>query len=412
MGEEAQQCDVLIIGAGPGGGSAGLHASRAGLKTIIVEADPDVGTPVHCGECLSQLAVENLDLEIPDHVKALDVKGIRVIFPDGTKKLLTEQGYVLEKHLFERWLCDEATKEGATLLLHHKVTSMKRVFNSKNEFSYWEIEGKGEGFPIECKAVIDASGVAGAASKLLDMGTEVEVIAGFQYEMLDVPNDGYLDFYLWPKYSPHGYVWMIPKEGGRANVGLVTTDKRGAIKYLNSFIEDTYLDGKPTVNPPWRADGIKVRPFGGTIPISGPRSRTVADGVILVGDAAGFTSPLFEGGSHLALWSGRQAALTLAKAIKNENLSESSLMAYERAWKKKFPPYHKILKGKTALYDLTDEEMSIMAHCLPEELGNMSPLQKFGIGLKIMVTKPILMTKRVVPILLSFGYSRAKYFGW
>ena len=412
MGEAVQQCDVLIIGAGPGGGSAGLHASRAGLKTIIVEADPEVGTPVHCGECLSHLAVQNLDLEIPDHVKALDVKGIRVIFPDGTKKLLTEEGYVLEKHLFERWLCDEASKEGATLLLHHKVTSMKRVFNSQNQFSYWEIEGKGEGFPIECKAVIDASGVAGAASKLLDMGTEVEVIAGFQYEMLDVPNDGYLDFYLWPKYSPHGYVWMIPKEGGRANVGLVTTDKKGAIKYLNSFIEDTYLDGKPTVNPPWRANGIKVRPFGGTIPISGPRSRTVDDGVILVGDAAGFTSPLFEGGSHLALWSGRQAALTVAAALKKGDLSESSLMAYERAWKKKFPPYHKILKGKTALYELTDEEMSIMAHCLPEELGNMSPLQKFSIGLKIMVTKPILMTKRVIPILLSFGYSRAKYFGW
>ena len=29
MGEAAQQCDVLIIGAGPGGGSAGLHTSRA-----------------------------------------------------------------------------------------------------------------------------------------------------------------------------------------------------------------------------------------------------------------------------------------------------------------------------------------------------------------------------------------------
>ena len=93
---------------------------------------------------------------------------------------------------------------------------------------------------------------SGAAAKFLDMGGEVEVIAGFQYEMLDVPNDGYLDFYLWPKYSPHGYVWMIPKEGGRANVGLVTTDKKGAIKYLESFIQDTYLNGKPTVNPPWR----------------------------------------------------------------------------------------------------------------------------------------------------------------
>jgi flavin-dependent dehydrogenase len=132
---------------------------------------------------------------------------------------------------------------------------MKRIFNSENQFSNWIIEGKGNEFPIECSAVIDASGVSGAASKLLDMGTEVEVIAGFQYELNDVPNDGYLDFYLWPKYSPHGYVWMIPKEGERANVGLVTTDKKGAIRYLDSFIEDTYLVGKPTVNPPWRKEG-------------------------------------------------------------------------------------------------------------------------------------------------------------
>ena len=413
MGGEAKMYDVLVIGAGPGGGSAALHAARAGLSTLIVEADPEVGTPVHCGECLSELAVENLDLEIPDHVKALDVKGIRVIFPDGTEKLLTEKGYVLEKHLFERWLCDEAIKEGAELSLHHRVTSMERVFNSENQFSYWKIGGKGDGFPLECKSVIDASGVSGAASKLLDMGTEVEVIAGFQYEILDVKNDGYLDFYLWPKYSPHGYVWMIPKEGGRANVGLVTTDKKGAIKYLNSFIQDTYLDGKPTVNPPWRPDGVKVRPFGGTIPISGPRSVTVGDGLILVGDAAGFTSPLFEGGSHLALWSGREAAKTVASALHSKTiLSKDTLMGYEKAWKKTFPPYSKILKGKTALYELTDDEMSIMARCLPEELGNMSPLQKVGIGLKILVRKPMLFTKSVIHVLLSFGYSRAKFFGW
>ncbi|MGB0476555.1 MAG: NAD(P)/FAD-dependent oxidoreductase, partial [Candidatus Poseidoniaceae archaeon] len=274
---EAKQCDLLIIGAGPGGGSAAIHASRLGLSTIVVEADPEVGTPVHCGECLSDLAVQNLDLQIPDHVKALDVKGIRVIFPGGENKLLTEPGYVLEKHLFEQWLMDEATSLGVELFLNHRVTSMKRIFNSENQFSNWIIEGKGNEFPIECSAVIDASGVSGAASKLLDMGTEVEVIAGFQYELNDVPNDGYLDFYLWPKYSPHGYVWMIPKEGERANVGLVTTDKKGAIRYLDSFIEDTYLAGKPAVNPPWRKDGMKIKPFGGTIPISGPRSKTVDD---------------------------------------------------------------------------------------------------------------------------------------
>ncbi len=323
--------DVLVIGAGPGGGSAAIHCARAGLKTVVVEADPSVGVPVHCGECLSDLAVQNLDLDIPDHVKALDVKGIRVIFPDGTEKLLTEPGYVLEKHLFEQWLMDEAGKLGSKLYLRHKVRSMERIYNSENQFTNWKIDGKGDEFPIFCKAVIDASGVAGASSKLLDMGTSVEVIAGFQYEMTEVENDGYLDFYLWPQYSPHGYVWMIPKKGERANVGLVTTDKKGGIKYLDKFIQDTYLDGKPIVNPQWRDESVRVRPFGGTIPISGPRDVTVDDGVILVGDAAGFTSPLFEGGSHLALWSGREAAGVVAKAIAKGDLSQEALMEYELA---------------------------------------------------------------------------------
>ena len=139
--------DVLVIGAGPGGGSAAIHCTRAGLSTVVVEADPSVGVPVHCGECLSEMAVQNLDLDIPDHVKALDVKGIRVIFPDGTEKLLTEPGYVLEKHLFEQWLMDEANQLGSILHLGHKVTSMERVYNTKNQLYNWKIEGKGENLP-------------------------------------------------------------------------------------------------------------------------------------------------------------------------------------------------------------------------------------------------------------------------
>ena len=412
MAQVYQECDVVVIGAGPGGGSAALEASRNGLKVMVLEADPDVGTPVHCGECLSLEAVKNLKLDLPEEVIALDVEGIRVIFPDGTAKKLTEPGYVLEKHLFERWLIGEAENLGASLYRSHKVTSAEKEFNKENKFSNWIINGKGEQFPIKAKAIIDASGVAGFSAKHLKIGGEVEVIAGFQYEMLEVPNDGFLDFYLWPEYSPHGYVWMIPKEGGRANVGLVTTDKKGAVKYLEKFIEDTYLSDNSKTNPPWRAEGIKTRPFGGTIPISGPRSQTVDEGIILVGDAAGFTSPLFEGGSHLALWSGREAANVLARAINVGDLSKDYLSAYEAEWKKTFPPYDKILRGKTSLYGLTDSEMSEMANFLPEELGNMSGLQKLGIGVKILVKRPSLIKKGVISTLKSFGYSRAKYFGW
>ena len=114
--------------------------------------------------------------------------------------------------------------------------------------------------------------------------------------------------------------------------------------------------------------------------------------MILVGDAAGFTSPLFEGGSHLALWSGRQAALTIASVISKE-ICQTKACRVTLSVEEKFPPYHKILKGKTSLYDLSDKEMSNMARCLPEELGSMSALDKLWIGLKILVRHPFLYTK-------------------
>ena len=132
----------------------------------------------------------------------------------------------------------------------------------------------------------------------------------------------------------------------------------------------------------------------------------------MIGDAAGFTSPLFEGGSHLALWSGREAAHTISAAITQDDISDAMMQPYVKSWKKTFPPYHKILKGKTSLYELSDQELSNMAHCLPEELGKMSVRDKVWIGMKILVRHPFLYTKGVVSVLLSFGYSRAKYFGW
>ena len=93
-------CDVLVIGAGPGGGNAALQSAKRGLSTIIIEDHSAIGTPVHCGECISEIACQNLGIKLPEHVVSKEVQGIRVIFPDGTEKCLTEEGYVLEKHLF------------------------------------------------------------------------------------------------------------------------------------------------------------------------------------------------------------------------------------------------------------------------------------------------------------------------
>ena len=299
--------------------------------------------------------------------------------------------------------------------LNHKLSSMERI-EEDGKFAGWMCDGKGENFPIQAKIVIDASGVAAICSKIIkpdgenslnEMG---KVVAGMQYEMLEVPTDGYLDFYIWPEYAEKGYLWMIPKCDGRANVGLVTEDRPRAKKALDEFIDITHFKELEQVHPPWKEKGTHA--FGGTIPISGPFVNTHYDGLMLVGDAAGFTSPLFEGGSHLALKSAVYAAETAAAAISEDDLSGSRLAEYTKLWKDEFPPYDKILKGKNALFNLTDDEMSLMARCFPNEMSDMGARGKAMVALRLLIRRPGLYFKRIVPAMLAFGYSRAKFYGW
>ena len=404
MGEAVTSCEVLVIGAGPGGGNAALQSARLGLKTLLIEDHPEIGTPVHCGECISEIACQNLDLNLPEEVISKRVQGIRVIFPDGTQKCLTEEGYVLEKHLFERWIADEAVAAGASMHLGHKLQSMERMENGK--FEGWRCNGKGDEFPIEAKVVIDASGVAAVCSKLVKtsegkpLNEKGKVVAGMQYELTGVPTDGYLDFYIWPSYAEKGYLWMIPKFDGRANVGLVTEDRPRAKKALDEFIDDTHFKDSEQVLPPWKEKGSPA--FGGTIPISGPFENTHHDGLLLVGDAAGFTSPLFEGGSHLALKSAVYAAETAAKAISEGDISAEMMSEYTSKWKGEFPPYDKILRGKNALFNLTDEEMSVMATCFPDEMSDMGVSGQAMVGLRLLLRRPGLYSKKIVPAMLAY----------
>lgn len=385
--------DIAIVGAGPAGGSAGIHASQKGLKTIILEEHASVGDPVHCGECLSEIAEVRVNMKFPKEVIALSVKGVNVIFPDSHKVKLTEAGFVLEKQAFEKWLVSEAQNAGAELSLSTRVTSLARANDA------WDIQTT-QG-TVKAKLVIDASGAAGVANRMLNMNPRFSVTTGIQYELLDIPNEEYLDFYLWPRLAPHGYLWMIPKNDGRANVGLVTTEIPKAKIYLDQFVKEMGWETKS-----------KVKTFGGPIPSSGPVPNTSGDGILLIGDAAGFTSPLFEGGTQLGLVSGRMAAEMAKDAFTQNKFDKTFLSAYDKKWREEFPSYGKIIKGKEALYKFTEEELNRIGHLMPSELSNLSTVDKAKVGFNVLSHNYDLYKKGVVDAFLAFGYSRAAHYGW
>ena len=387
--------DIAIIGAGPAGTYSAYAAAKAGLRVAVFEEHEKIGEPVHCGECLSLLATKRLGLELPSEAISQEMKGIRVVWPDRSYSYIEEPGFSLEKEKFEQFLGKLGTEAGATYKMKHRVSELKR------EGSGWQISTtQGE---FSAKLIIDASGVAGVSSKLLNLNTPPKTVVGLQYELSPIESDGFIDFFLWPRLSPHGYLWIIPKKNGRANVGLVTHDAPNTRKYLEQFISEYGLSDKKKVG--------KIA-FGGQIPASGAVQNTYSDDILLVGDAAGFTSPMFEGGTSLAMTSGKFAVQVAAAALAKGDTSKSALAGYETLWRAEFPDYAKLVGGKDAIYKFTDAELNKISSIIPKNLTSLSTLDKAKVGANVLLSAPGLYSKGFLPAMEALGKSRAECYGW
>ncbi|MCX6771035.1 MAG: NAD(P)/FAD-dependent oxidoreductase [Candidatus Micrarchaeota archaeon] len=386
--------DIAIIGAGPGGNYAALTAAKAGVSVVVLEEHEAIGQPVHCGECLSQAACKRLGITLPDEAISREVKGIRLIFPDKTASFITEPGYTLEKDKFEQWLSLEATKAGAAYKLKSRVAALER------EEGGWHVTTTaGEYF---ARLIIDASGVDSAASKLLNFNPPQKTVVGLQYEMEQVDVEGeMMDFLLWPRLAPHGYLWVIPKKDGRSNVGLVTNDAPRTRELLEKFVDEYGLKEKK-----------RNKAFGGRIPAGGPVAKTFDDGIMLIGDAAGFTSPMFEGGTSLSMTSGKFAAEVAAEALKKNDVSKAALTPYESKWRAAFPNYARLVGGKEKMYGFTDDELNKIGKLIPRDLTIISQAQRLQIGASVLFTAPQLLAKGFIPAMETLGQSRAEHFGW
>jgi len=66
---------------------------------------------------------------------------------------------------------------------------------------------------------------------------------------------------------------------------------------------------------------------------SKPLECTVADGLIIVGDAARLSDPMTGGGIYHAMYTGRLAAEVATVAIRQEDCSKASLMSHDTTWR-------------------------------------------------------------------------------
>ncbi|HLY77021.1 MAG TPA: NAD(P)/FAD-dependent oxidoreductase, partial [Thermoplasmata archaeon] len=121
-----------------------------------------------------------------------------------------------------------------------------------------------------------------------------------------------------------------PKAEGLANVGIGVQ----VSKLHNPADVKMYLD-KWIAEHPGYAKGKKIDMVGGGVSISAPMKQTVANGLMLVGDAARMIDPLTGGGIANGCIAGKIAGEVAVQAITANDTSKEFLQAYEKGWRAK-----------------------------------------------------------------------------
>uniref|UniRef100_UPI00272DFEA1 geranylgeranyl reductase family protein n=1 Tax=Methanococcoides sp. TaxID=1966350 RepID=UPI00272DFEA1 len=282
--------DVIVVGAGPGGSIAAKTAAKEGLDVLMIEKRQEIGDPIRCAEGVGKFHLKQHIEPDPRWICA-DVKGSCIISPDGTKVKMAEEmsggevGYVLERKIFDRALANESALAGAEVMVKTRATDL---IIENDTVCGIKLMHLGKMHEVRSKIVIGADGMESKVGRWAGIETAVkpsdmETCAQYLVSNANIDQE-FCYFYLGNEIAPAGYVWMFPKGGNKANVGIgILGSKSGEdrpIDLLNAFMEKNMPDAK-----------IIEMVIGG-VPVCGTIERTIANGLMLVGDAARQSDPI------------------------------------------------------------------------------------------------------------------------
>jgi digeranylgeranylglycerophospholipid reductase len=326
--------EILVVGAGPGGSMAAKFAARNGARTLLIEKRQEIGSPVRCAEGVARGWMEECEVAKDPSWIACVPEGARIFAPDGTCALVNidraanEIGFVLERVLFDKALARHAAEAGADILLK---THARDIIRSNGVVAGVTGKSIGEDIEIRAQVTIAADGFESQMGRWAGLDTSVtarDIVATFQYRLCNIECDSrYCDFYF-GSYAPGGYIWIFPKGPCMANVGIGVQ----ASQLREPGETKAYLD-RWIAKQPGLLKGQPLDMVAGAVSTNKPLSKTVSDGILLVGDAARLINPLTGGGIVNACISGKLAGEIAAAAVKCGDCSERFLQKYEKAWR-------------------------------------------------------------------------------
>jgi len=309
--------DVVVVGGGPAGASAARAAAEGGARVCLVEEHTKVGRPIQCTGLLSLHGIEQTQAR--KGIRLRPITGAYVYAPDGTRIALGGsklQAYVIDRDRLDEQLVADARAAGVEVRSGVKATGW-----APGELHALDMESQR---PVRFKAplVIGADGAHSRVAGWAQLPRPSKRVYGVQVLVPHEPErDDFVEVFISHRIAPNFFAWAVPAGEGTARVGLATDDPKSAREQVDRLLAERYS-----------TEILSVQ--GGTIPF-GPVKRAVADGVMLVGDAAGQAKPTSGGGIYTGSLCGQIAGEVAAGAIREGDLSAKRLAAYERRWRAK-----------------------------------------------------------------------------
>ncbi|MBL7285070.1 geranylgeranyl reductase family protein [Corynebacterium godavarianum] len=288
--------DCVVVGAGPSGSIAAIAAQRAGLSTLLLDAQPHRRDKT-CGDGLTPRAVHTLrTLGLESALPAYRNRGLKlhgyggsVTAPWPTGRYGT-QGSASPRSLFDATLADQAATSGATVW--HGCAATGADFDAHDSITAVHTD-RG---PVRTRWVIVADGVRSPFGKSLGRiwhKDQVYGIAARSYCTTSLSTEPWMHSHVELRDDAGeiqpGYGWIFPLGDGTVNLGCgaLSTQARPAkvnTKKLLAHYARQQRDAWDLGEPQHVTSAL--------LPMGGAVSNVAGPNWALIGDAAACVNPL------------------------------------------------------------------------------------------------------------------------
>ena len=324
--------DVVVIGGGPAGAVAAERAAKRGAKVFLIERSDPEDRPVRCTGLVSPRTLE--EAAVGPEVVVRGIRGASIYAPNGHRLWLgggdgggeprpRPRALVIDRRRFDLALLERAAAVGVKVETETTAVGLEagsvRLRRGREEWT------------VRARVVIGADGPRSGVARWSGLPGPREIILGLQaIAHYEPEREDEVEVFLGNEVAPGFFAWAVPESPGSARIGLGLglrlglgpSEGQNGRRYLDRLLRRLKILT------------AEVQRFtAGLIPI-GPPARTVSDGVLLVGDAAGQAKPTSGGGLYTGIVCAKLAGEVAAKCAERGDTSAAALMEYERRWRR------------------------------------------------------------------------------